>query len=425
MLYNIAAMNTLDPDSLGYIFLALGSLSLLGVSACGERAIGRLSRARLQQLAEKHGPRLDSLEDFLDHPEAFQTALDVGRTVFTLLLALATALLTLRLASPSGLIITLAFAGALVVALIVGSALSRIALARPEETAIALARPIRGLRFLLAPLAAAVTKLGTTIPTPETSGERRELLDERIVEEEEREMIDGIFELEETAAREVMVPRMDVVALVADTPLPEALDVIIREGYSRLPVYGSSIDDVVGILYAKDLLPRMRASRLDGKVGDLVRPAYFIPESKKVSELLRELQQRKVHIAVVVDEYGGTAGIITIEDLLEEIVGEIQDEFDSEEAKIVEGSEGEAVFDATLSIDDVNDTLGVDLAGEEVDTIGGLVYELLGRVPQVGDRVETTDATITVVATSGRRIKRVRVARADRAADGAPGVVTA
>jgi CBS domain containing-hemolysin-like protein len=246
------------------------------------------------------------------------------------------------------------------------------------------------------------------------------MLEDRIVEEDEREMIDGIFDLEETTTREIMVPRMDVVALSADTSLQEALDVIIRDGYSRLPVFRSSIDDVVGILYAKDLFPRMRDGRLDGVVGEMVRPAYFIPESKKVSELLRELQKRKVHIAVAVDEYGGTSGLVTIEDLLEEIVGEIQDEFDSEEAKIVEGSEGEAFFDATVSIDDVNDTLGTILEGEEVDTIGGLVYELLGRVPLVGDQVSTSNSSITVVSTSGRRVTRVRVNRTDLEAAGAP-----
>jgi putative hemolysin len=423
-------MNTLDPDSSGYLLLAIASLLLLGISACGERALGNLSRARIQHLAAEHAPRVQDLDDFVDRPERYESALDIGQTLATLCLALATALLVLRY-GPTADLLVLAFFGALLAALIAGPALSRLALARPEETAIALALPIRGIRVALSPLTAVVARLGAQLGVPaaddEATGELLDRIEERqVVMKGERDMIDGIFELEETAVREIMVPRMDVVALAADAPLPEALDVIIREGYSRLPIFGRSIDDIVGILYAKDLFPLVRTDRLDGQVGSLVRPAYFIPQSKKVGELLRELQRRKVHIAVVVDEYGGTAGIVTIEDLLEEIVGEIQDEYDSEEAKIVAGSDGEAVFDATVSIDDVNDTLGVHLAGEEVDTIGGLVYELLGRLPQVGDRMDAPGATITVVATSGRRIKRVRVVREDPVlADGTAGVATA
>jgi CBS domain containing-hemolysin-like protein len=215
--------------------------------------------------------------------------------------------------------------------------------------------------------------------------------------------------------REVMVPRLDVTALPASATVEEALEVISSKGYSRVPVYGSSIDEIVGVLYAKDLLRVCRPEELSRQVRTLtLRPVYVVPESKKTDELLRELRQSHVHFAVVVDEYGGTAGIVTIEDLLEEIVGEIQDEYDREEAKIVEVSQDEAIFDATVSIDDVNDALDLELQGEDVDTIGGLLSERLGKVPALGDRVEFDGVHLAVESTHGRRIRKVRVRRHGR-----------
>jgi CBS domain containing-hemolysin-like protein len=226
-------------------------------------------------------------------------------------------------------------------------------------------------------------------------------------------MIDNILELEDVSVREIMVPRPDVVAVTVSTTIREAVEVFVREGYSRVPVYRESIDDVVGILYAKDLFPYVVDNRVDDRVGELVRPANFVPESKKCDDLLRELQQQRVHIAIVVDEYGGTSGLVTIEDLLEEIVGEIQDEFDVEEQKIVPEGDGSAIVDGSASIDDVNDALSLDLTTEEVDTIGGLVYEKLGRVPVVGDQVRVDRTELTVVGAHGRRVTRVRVNRLD------------
>ncbi|HUX86311.1 MAG TPA: hemolysin family protein, partial [Chloroflexota bacterium] len=235
--------------------------------------------------------------------------------------------------------------------------------------------------------------------------------EEGLIQRQERTMIDNILELEEKTVREVMVPRPDIVALSADATVRSAVDTFVREGYSRMPVYRETIDDIVGILYGKDLFPLMVNNRYENPVGEFVRPAYFVPESKRADDLLRELRQQRVHIAVVVDEYGGTAGMVTIEDLLEEIVGEIQDEFDVEEQKIIRTSEDEAVVDGGVSVDDANEELGLDLRAEEVDTIGGLVHEKLGRIPVIGDKVILDHALLTVVASSGRRVTRVRVKR--------------
>jgi CBS domain containing-hemolysin-like protein len=231
-----------------------------------------------------------------------------------------------------------------------------------------------------------------------------------VLEEGEKEMIYSVFDIGETLAREVMVPRIDMAAVDAETPMLEAADVVIQHGHSRIPVYQGTIDHIVGILYAKDLL---RVLRREGRGGgihltDLTRPAYFVPETKKVDELLRELRQRRVHMAIVIDEYGGTAGLVTIEDILEEIVGEIRDEYDeSEQPMVTPVGEHEYVFDSRIPIDDVNDLLGVKLSDEESDTLGGLIYNRLGKVPKPGDILEVEGLRLKVLDVQDRRIGKI------------------
>jgi CBS domain containing-hemolysin-like protein len=231
------------------------------------------------------------------------------------------------------------------------------------------------------------------------------------IEEEEKEMIYSIFEFGDTLAREVMVPRIDMVAIDVNTSILDALDVVIQAGHSRIPVYEETIDNIVGILYAKDLLRYWRGDTTHLRLGDILRPVYYIPETKKVDELLQELQLRKVHIALVVDEYGGTAGLVTIEDILEEIVGEIQDEYDIEEAFIEVINEDEIIFNGRVDLDDVNHMMGLELPTDVSDTIGGLVYSDLGQVPAVGDKVRIQNVEITVLAVERRQIKKVKVGR--------------
>jgi CBS domain containing-hemolysin-like protein len=235
-----------------------------------------------------------------------------------------------------------------------------------------------------------------------------------LIESDERAMITGILQLDRTFAREIMVPRIDMVAVEVETPLAQALDVMIAGAHSRVPVYEESIDHIVGVLYAKDLLRVWRDGPADVPLRMLLRPAYFVPESKRLDELLQELQRHHVHMAIVVDEFGGTAGIVTIEDVLEEIVGEIQDEYDIGEEPLVEQvSENEGVFNARATIDDVNQALALDLP-DESDTLAGLVYQHLEKLPKVGDQVQVGNAHITVLEMLGRRIKKVRVSKVDR-----------
>jgi putative hemolysin len=235
--------------------------------------------------------------------------------------------------------------------------------------------------------------------------------EEGVIQEEEKAMIYSIFELGDTLVREVMVPRIDVVALDVTTPMMQALDTIMEAGHSRIPVYDETIDNIQGVLYAKDLLLYLRDSRTEVPLRSILREAYFIPETKRASDLLPDLQQRRVHVAIVVDEYGGMAGLVTIEDVLEEIVGEIQDEYDTEEPYVEYVSENEYIFDARVDLDDLNRIMSATLPTEGSDTLGGFIYTELGKVPVVGDRVAFEDIDFTVESVAGRRIRKVHVER--------------
>jgi CBS domain containing-hemolysin-like protein len=233
--------------------------------------------------------------------------------------------------------------------------------------------------------------------------------EEETILDSEREMIASILEMDETVVREVMVPRIDMVAVNVETNLREALEIIIQAGHSRIPVYEGNIDRVVGFLYAKDLLKCFRDGRTDVPIHDLLRPAYFVPVSKKVNILFREMQKRRVHVAVVVDEYGGTAGLVSIEDLIEEIVGEIQDEYDAQVESYIQPMGPHAfLLNSRLDIYTLSELLGLDLEDEETDTLGGLIYSRMGRVPEQGESVEEGAWRFTVLSLDGRRIDQVR-----------------
>jgi CBS domain containing-hemolysin-like protein len=234
------------------------------------------------------------------------------------------------------------------------------------------------------------------------------------IEEEEKEMIASIFDFTDTTAREIMVPRIDVVGVEADDSVEKVLDIVSRTGYSRLPVYRESMDNIIGIVHAKDAIRRFKEGKRTLPAKRIARPAYFVPESKKIDELLKEMQRNKTQMAIVVDEYGGTAGIVTLEDILEEIVGEIEDEYDKERELIKKIDDNTAIVDARALIEDVNEELGLSLSDEEADTLGGLVYALLGKVPEEGESVELDSVTLTVEKTDGRRITKVRITKKEK-----------
>jgi len=233
--------------------------------------------------------------------------------------------------------------------------------------------------------------------------------EEGVIEEEEREMIHGIIEIGDKSVREVMVPRVDIDAVEVHRPVQEIIDMILKQGHTRVPVFEGDIDHIIGIAYAKDLL-RYRAERRDGDVRSLLRPAYFVPENRNLSEFLHEMRQNRVHMAVVLDEYGGVSGLVTIEDIIEEIVGPIRDEYDAmEEEDVHFTAPNEAVLDARIGLGDARELLGLELAAEDVDSLGGFILSRLGRVARSGESIEVEGAIMTVVNVLGQRIGKVRV----------------
>jgi putative hemolysin len=270
-----------------------------------------------------------------------------------------------------------------------------------------LGAPLRLLSELLErPLAALIPPA----PTPAVPSAAAPPAHEEVVEEAE-ELIERVLRLDRLTARDIMVPRTDIVAVPFELSVRDAIAVARQTRHSRLPVYQGTIDRIVGIVHVRDLLRFALESAEGIKVGDVMREAYFIPESKRVDELLRDLQHQRVHMAIVVDEFGGTAGIVTIEDVLEEIVGEIQDEYDAEAPLVERLSADEAIVDGRISLEEIADTFGVSLEEEESSTIGGLVQAHLGRIPQPGESVRVDGLEVTVLEVAGNRVRKLSVRR--------------
>jgi putative hemolysin len=415
--------------------------------AAAEIAIVSVRKTRLRQLAEDGNRSAQVAERLSEDSSRFLATIQVGITLAGFFTS-ATAAVTLSdavgawiatLPLPEAIVthgqaiavflITTALA---FITLVLGELVPKtLALQYAEPIALAVARPIDWLSRLASPivrLLSATTNLiagrfGATQISPMpfvTEAEIKTIVDAGeeggVIEEEEKAMIYSIFDLGETLAREVMVPRIDVTALESTAPLKEAVQTILEAGHSRIPVYVDTVDNIVGILYAKDLLRYLgngQSGASDVSLSDIVRPPYFVPESKRIDELLRELQVRRVHMAIVVDEYGGTAGLVTIEDILEEIVGEIQDEYDiAEEPAVERVGPDEYVFDARADLDDVNDLLDTQLPKELGETLGGFIYGQLGKVPATGERLSfNNNVEMEVLEVIGRRIGKVRVRR--------------
>jgi CBS domain containing-hemolysin-like protein len=292
-------------------------------------------------------------------------------------------------------------------------------LGRQNADAVALvASPvIVGLRTILGPVARVLVALGNAV-TPgrgyrdgpfQSESELRDLVDlageSAVIEAGEREMIHSVFELGDTVAREVMVPRTDMVTIDGEKSLRSAMSLFLRSGFSRIPVVGDGSDDILGLLYFKDVVRRVNADPDAGAlpVTAQMRPMHYVPESKPVDDLLREMQRDQSHFAVVVDEYGGTAGLVTIEDIIEEIVGEIADEYDREAPGVEDLGDGAVRVPATMDIDDLADLFEVEIEEDEVDTVGGLIGKCIGRVPIVGSRAEVAGLALTAERMAGRR----------------------
>lgn len=295
---------------------------------------------------------------------------------------------------------------------------------RPVEWATRLVSPAISLitfctNLILKPFGA-TPRIGFTIRTEEELKEMVEAVEEEgVIEEEEKEMIASIFEFGDTVVRQVMVPRIDMKVMDVNGSVDEILAQIHEFGHSRIPVFRDNVDCIVGVIHAKDLLRVLRGHNgHEVSLGELMKPAFFVPENKKVSDLLREFRANKLQMAIVRDEYGGTAGLVTVEDLIEEIVGEISDEYDTEETPLTIQDGGSALVDARVSIDDLNEQIGTEFPEGEFETIGGLVFGLLGKEPEVGDSVTCEGWLLTV---AGKEDRRLRTIRLDPVESGLPG----
>ena len=418
-------------------------LTLLeGFFVAGEIALVSIRRSRVEQLVDEGRPGARRVRRLLDEPGRFLAVSQLGLTVIgffasayaavSLVSYLADALRSLGMDSGTAdglalIIVTVTLAlFTIVFAELVPKTL---ALANAERFAIALSLPIEFLARALSPLIRLLTGITSAIAgifgarataEAQITAEELRLIVERggeqgVLEAEEEQMINAVIELGSRRVHEVMIPRIDIAAMPVTATFDEAISTFVEEGHSRVPVYEETVDEIVGILYAKDLLPFLRsASGPRAELRTLLRSPVYIPESMTVDDLLHEFQRRKVHIAIVLDEYGGTAGLVTIEDLLEEIVGEIQDEYDTEEPMVVRLSDEEARVDGRASIDELSELFDSNIEFEdedEYDTVGGLIYHRIGGIPSPGDRVELDGLTLTVESTDGRRVGKVLVVR--------------
>ncbi len=420
-----------------------------GFFSASEIALITVKRHRLQQLVNEGNEAARTAQRLTEDPSRFLATIQIAITFLGFLasavgaIALSKGLADAIRVLPDPIrgaadeiafvLITLLIALA---SIIVGELVPKtLALSFAERFALVVARPIGWLDFILRPIVLLVTAVGGVLvralggkEKPQAgylSTEELKMLvesgsEQGSIEKDEKEMITGVIELADKKVHEVMVPRIGIRAVEADDDLDDVLDVIVRAGHSRVPVYDDSLDNIVGILYAKDLLPYLKESSRPQKIDirALARPAVYVPETKAVDELLHEMQLAKRHIAIVVDEYGGTAGMITLEDVVEEIVGEIQDEYDVEESLVeLVDADGQTVYrlDGRVGMDDLRDLLGMDDREEPdeeaYDTVGGFIIHREGRIPLPGAEVPFHDVTLRVEAADSRRVAKVIASR--------------
>jgi CBS domain containing-hemolysin-like protein len=404
------------------LFLLACAIVFLGTV---ETAFSALMRLSLRLVAERNGRAEKMLGRYLDDPLLFfvpvRLLLGVAAVLAIVLLAL-----LIGLETPHRVLAVMAAALALLVSC---EHLVPLLIVRrePERVLEVLLPPFAVCARAVQPVTVALVRLGAlrrdrVSAPPADAGEQGQVVQatpdagepEGLTEGDERRLIRSIVEFGDTLVREVMTPRPDIVAIRADATLGELRALLREQGYSRIPVFKESLDNILGFVFVKDLVQLTGAE--DRAITTLTRPAHFVPETKKVSDLLKEFQRRQVQSAIVVDEYGGTAGLVTLEDLIEEIVGEIRDEYDEESEPITDEGNGVFVFNGKVAIDELADRLGVQVAREGFETVGGYLLSHLGRVPAVGEKVEIDDLAVEVLEAERRRVHKVRVRRREPAA---------
>lgn len=417
----------LDTEAWLQIMVLIIALILAGMASAAETAFTSISRIKLKNQVEEGDPKAIQIDRLLSQPNVFLSTILVVNNVAVIVASSMATVLALRFSANYGELLSTILIS-LIVLIFCEITPKTAAVQNPLRWARMLVTPVRGAAWLLRPVVWALSAITNSLVRllggqikhrgPFVTEEELRLLvtvgeEEGVLEEEETDMIRSIFEFADTTVREVMIPRIDMVTLESTATVDEAVDVAMQGGFSRIPVYEESvgIDDIIGILYTKDMLRQLREGHNTLPIRELVRPAYFVPETKKLDDLLHEIRQRRVHMVIVVDEYGSVAGLVTIEDLVEEIVGDIKDEYDREEVLFERVNENEYIFDAKISIDDFNEVMDMELESEYYDTLGGFLYDKLDKIPVAGDTITFENLVFTVLATRGRRITKVRVVR--------------
>ncbi|WP_204055356.1 hemolysin family protein [Microbispora corallina] len=401
----------------GWLLSAVVLIGVGGLLASAETALTRISRVRAEEFVKEGRRGAGRLQAIVADPPRYLNLLLLLRLSCELVATVITTLLFIDWLGDRGR----AYAAAAVVMIlvsyvIVGVSPRTLGRQHAEPIALAAAPVVYGLTRIFGPLPKLLILLGNALTPgrgfregPFTSeAELRDLVDlaeqRRVIEPDEREMIHSVFELGDTLVREVMVPRTDMVFIERGKNLSQALSLALRSGFSRIPVAGENEDDVVGIAYLKDIVRRMQdTGDSTARIDELMRPATYVPESKPIDELLREMQARQIHLAIVIDEYGGTAGLVTIEDVIEEIVGEIADEYDQEAPRVEWLDDGAARVTARLPVDELAELFGTEIEVDDVDTVGGLLAHALGRVPIAGSEATIAGLRLTAENLAGRR----------------------
>ncbi len=408
----------MDPDLFYFIGLTI-FLFLDLLTSAARSALINTNLARLLSQRDNMASQVNRTTTLLSNIPLTQASLDLFQSILRFLIAGLALLLFVSWSIttfPVGFSIGILIVASILVFFLewlVETGVSR----HPETWVMRLSSYIKVLYSLMTPiLVLPVRFIGPPESNQEGSVTETELIsmvevgqEEGLLEQEEQKMIVSIFRLGDTLVREIMVPRIDMLAFELDTPIDQALDALKESGHSRVPVYEDTVDNIQGLLYAKDLLGIWREGKQIASLIEHLRPAYFVPEAKKVDDLLAELQAKRVHMAIVVDEYGGVAGIVTLEDIVEEIVGEIRDEYDQAEEMLYQAiNDDEYLFQGRIDLDDFNDIMGTALPNSEADTLSGLIYSRIGRVPTNGDYVQIEDLKLIVEQVSGQRIRKVR-----------------
>ncbi|MFI7443875.1 hemolysin family protein [Nonomuraea indica] len=420
--------------------LAITLVVIGGLIASAETALTRISRVRAEEFVREGRRGAPRLQAIVTDPPRYLNLLLLLRLSCELVATVIVTLLSIdHLGDQGWAYVTAAVIMILVSYVIVGVSPRTLGRQHAEPIALAGAPVVYGLTRIFGPLPKLLILLGNALTPgkgfregPFTSeAELRDLVDlaeeRRVIEPDEREMIHSVFELGDTLVREVMVPRTDMVFIERTKTLSQALSLALRSGFSRIPVVGENEDDVIGIAYLKDIIRRVHEAGQDGggeRVDSIMRTATYVPESKPIDQLLREMQARQIHLAIVIDEYGGTAGLVTIEDVLEEIVGEITDEYDQEAPRVEPMPDGGLRVTARMPVDELGELFDTEIEVDDVETVGGLLAHALGRVPIAGSQAEVAGLRLTAESLAGRR-NRISTVVVRRVEPAPPDVVPA